>query len=127
MAYTWDEAIQIVLREAGEALHYTEITDRIIARALRNEEAIGATPAQTVNATINSSLNRPNSPYVRVRAGEFALRSELSIESAPAPAQDIEDAPTGALKAFGMYWRRELVIWSRGARLLVDKAGVPQT
>lgn len=119
---TWDEAVQIVLREAGEALHYTEITERIIAKALRGEE-VGATPAQTVNATINSSLNRPNSPYVRVRMGEFALRSELSIEASSNPTPAVEEAPTGALKAFGMYWRRELVIWIRGTRILGRQSG----
>lgn len=119
---TWDEAVQIVLREAGEALHYTEITERIIAKALRGEE-VGATPAQTVNATINSSLNRPNSPYVRVRAGEFALRSELSIEATSIPAPVVDEVPTGALKAFGMYWRRELVIWTRGTRMLGRQSG----
>jgi hypothetical protein len=122
-AKTWDEAVQEVLREAGEALHYTEITERIIAKGLRGEE-VGATPAQTVNATINYSLGRPNSPYVRVRMGEFALRSELSIESATAAKPDMEEeVATGALRAFGMYWRRELVIWTRGSRILGRQSG----
>ena len=74
---TWDEAIQAILAEAGGSLHYAEISERIIAKRLRGPDEIGATPAQTVNATINSSLRQQHSPYIRVRMGEYALRSEI--------------------------------------------------
>jgi hypothetical protein len=120
---TWDEACQSVLREADGALHYTEIAERIVEKGYRGED-VGATPAQTVNATINNSLRQPNSPYVRVRMGEYALRSELRIETpAPETIQRPEEPATGALKAFGMYWRREFVVWPRGARLLGKQTG----
>jgi hypothetical protein len=121
---TWDEACQAVLRDADGALHYTEIAERIVSQGLRGED-VGATPAQTVNATINNSLRQPNSPYVRVRMGEYALRSELRIEppAAGVAERPVEEPASGALKAFGMYWKRELVIWSRGTTLLGKQSG----
>jgi len=120
---TWDEAIQSVLREAGSALHYTEIAERIAARGLR--ESLGATPAQSVNATISQSLHDPDSQYVRVRMGEYALRSELQRD-APTPTAEeaaVEEPNTGELKAFGMYWRRENAIWTGAQRLLGKQSG----
>lgn len=120
---TWDEAIQTVLREADGALHYTEISDRIVARGLRGGDEIGATPAQTVNARISSSMRQPNSPYVRVRMGEYALRTNIAEAQTVEAEVEAEEPASGALRAFGMYWRRELVIWMRGAKLLGRQTG----
>lgn len=119
---TWDEAVQAVLREAGGALHYSEIAERIVAQGLREE--VGATPQQTVAATISMSLREVDSPYVRVARGEYALRSELQIGTVAPSAPELvaEEAVTGALKAFGMYWQRGLVMWAR-PRLLGKQAG----
>jgi hypothetical protein len=113
---TWDEACQTILREASGALHYTEIADRIVAQGLREE--VGATPAQTVAATISLSLREPNSPYVRVRRGEYTLQSELRESIAIPETAKAEEPETGALKSFGMYWQRSLVLWTRGTQLL---------
>lgn len=120
---TWDEAVQAVLRQAGGALHYSEIAERVVAQGLR--EDVGATPNQTVAATISMSLRETDSPYVRVARGEYALRSELQIDIADTstPETAAEEPATGALKAFGMYWRRELVIWSSRTRLLGQQTG----
>lgn len=120
---TWDEAIQAVLREADGALHYTEISDRIVAMGLRGGDEIGATPAQTVNARISSSMRLQNSPYVRVRVGEYALRTNLADARIGDEEGETEEPESGALRAFGMYWRREWVIWTRGARLLGRQTG----
>jgi hypothetical protein len=121
---TWDEAIQIVLREAGGALHYVEIAERIVAKGLRGDD-VGATPAATVAASISQSIRLPTTPYIRVRRGEYALRSELPIApSGQAPIDTIDDTgETGALQAFGMFWRREFVLWNQGAKLLGKQSG----
>ena len=59
---TWRDAIDAVLSASPTALHYQEITERIISQGLRT--SLGATPAATVNAQIGISIdsNRPFSP-----------------------------------------------------------------
>jgi hypothetical protein len=52
---SWDEAIKRVLTEAGGALHYGEITDRIIASKLRR--SFGVTPKDTVATILSLSLS----------------------------------------------------------------------
>lgn len=52
---TWRDAIDAVLSASPTALHYQEITERIISQGLRT--SLGATPAATVNAQISISIN----------------------------------------------------------------------
>jgi hypothetical protein len=114
---TWDEAIQVVLKNAKGALHYTEIADRIANQKLKQK--VGATPANTVAAVISGSLHSDDSPYQRVARGEYALKDTL--QEAPPETEAINDAVTqdaGALRAFGMYWQRDLVLWTGKPRLL---------
>ena len=51
---TWQEAIMTVLQEAGEALHYKEITRRIIDEKLRTE--YGDTPENTVSERLTRGM-----------------------------------------------------------------------
>jgi hypothetical protein len=51
---TWRQAIDKVLGASSTALHYTEITERIISEGYRKN--LGATPSATVNAKIASSI-----------------------------------------------------------------------
>jgi hypothetical protein len=80
---------------------------------------VGATPAQTVANYLSTSLREKASPYLRVARGEYTLRAVA--EQGPREQLDGADAEqvaeTGALRAFGMFWQRELVVWS-GAKLL---------
>jgi hypothetical protein len=128
---TWQKAIQKVLAGSTGPLHYKEITDRILADGLR--ENIGATPVATVSAQITQSIKKEGSesPYVRVAKGTYALAVK-STESAgnalaPSAAQAAEDTPDeeddvdeqyAVFTAFGMFWRRESVEWSRSPKLL---------
>ena len=55
--------------------------------------------------------------------GEYTLKSNLDTgprnEIEAIPTKEEEDDPeTGALKAFGMYWQRDQVIWSGRTRML---------
>jgi hypothetical protein len=104
---SWNEAIQEVLKEAGTSLHYTEITQRILDGQLT--KSVGATPIDTVATVLAASLKKPNSPYQRLGRGEYALKEALA---SPILAKDSEgDESTGALQAFGVYWRRDQVNW----------------
>lgn len=114
----WEEAIQSVLAHASGALHYTEIAERIVSKGLR--KSVGATPAQTVASHLSTSLRDESSPYLRVGRGEYTLRAVADKGAAAAPLIEKEaetDLESGALRAFGMFWRRDLVFWS-GSKLL---------
>lgn len=60
---TWRDAIDAVLSASPTALHYQEITERIISQGLRT--SLGATPAATVNAQISTSIDS-NWPFSAV-------------------------------------------------------------
>ncbi len=139
---TWREAIVLVLTESGEALHYSEISDRILSQGYYR--TAGATPADTVNAQISSSIKHegPASPFIRVAKGTFALRAsglsampprhrgtQPSVVTAPAqdgqaaavdiPALEADEADEAAaiVRSFGMYWDRNLVVWRNDPKM----------
>ena len=111
MSLTWDQAIQSVLRDKGRPMHYTDIADEIIKQGLR--DSVGATPARTVNAMMN--YHYPER-YVRLGEGLYALNTwpvasdALKIEPIESEQADHE---TGAINAFGMFWRRDWINWER--------------
>jgi HB1, ASXL, restriction endonuclease HTH domain len=114
----WETAIQRVLNSADGALHYTEIAERIVSNGLR--VSVGATPAQTVASHLSTSLREKSSPYLRVGVGEYTLRTvaeKSSKDELDAGKSVGHEAETGALRAFGMFWQRDLVLWS-GTKLL---------
>jgi restriction system protein len=67
------EAVEAILTEAGEPLHYTEITRRILARELWKTE--GKTPEETVNARLSVDIKnkKSSSLFRRTDKGTFAL------------------------------------------------------
>ncbi len=56
---TWRDAIQRVLREAGEPMHYADVGDEIAKQQLRTN--LGATPASTVTAVVTSEIREHRS------------------------------------------------------------------
>ena len=116
---SWRDAITKVLKESPEPLHYAEIAARVAERGLRTE--LGATPAATVSAQLTTSIKKqgPNSPFEWVSKGVYRLRDEKSAsvsgpEALKILVADEEDEPeTGLINAFGMYWLRESVLWSK--------------
>lgn len=116
----WKDAISQVLQDAGEALHYSEIAERIVELELRT--SLGATPAATVNATINMSMqgDGADSPYYRASRGHYGLRSQQTQPPTPAPDSNDDDQPTdtGVVRALGMFWLRSNVYWKSTPQLL---------
>ena len=122
----WEEAIQKVLANADSALPYAEIAERIVSSGLRR--SVGATPAATVASYLSTSLRDKGSPYLRVDRGIYTLKK--TAENGPtkpakgeAPEETIEP---GALQAFGMFWQRDLVVWT-GKPKLLGKQGIGAT
>ena len=122
---TWKKAIEEVLGSSTTPLHYTEITERIIAEGLKVK--FGATPAYTVNARITASIKNDgdSSPYVRISKGTFAMRAGASPVSVVSPKLTPDVNESGDLEeqyevvtSFGMFWRREAVEWTATPKLL---------
>jgi hypothetical protein len=117
---TWPDAIQRVLAGADGPLHYADIAERIASTGLRR--SVGATPAQTVANYLSTSLrDNKMSPYLRVGRGEYTLKvATETVNDADAVAE------TGALRAFGMFWRRDSIVWT-GPPKLLGKQGTGAT
>jgi hypothetical protein len=114
---SWKDAIITVLSESKEPLHYTDITERILSRGLKTTS--GATPVATVNAHIAASIKHDGeaSPFIRVARGLFTLRANNGTGiSLKATETDIETSAE-VIRAFGIYWQREHVVWRRQPRL----------
>lgn len=116
----WKEAIVQVLQDAGEAMSRSEIAEAIVAKKLRT--SVGATPANTVVSYISSSIasEGESSPFIRVGRGEYALRSmtETPVQSAQEKMFEASEEQSGGIKAFGIYWSRDLVLWKSKPMLL---------
>lgn len=115
MNMKWSDAIQEVLKQSSEAMHYAAIADAIVAQRLR--EDVGASPPTTVNVTLNQSIrgDGKNSPFVRVSEGHYWLRDSLNNSTqrgAAAPGGDDDEASVGLINGYGMYWRRSEVGWT---------------
>lgn len=127
---TWHEAIQHVLAEKGEPMHYQDVTDRIFELDLRRN--YGATPRRTVNSHLTTSIKRDRtaSPYIQVAKATFALRTALSTNAKHSPGRisydealesSVEEAEleeVGLIQAFGMYWQRDAVHWRNNPSIL---------
>lgn len=122
---TWRKAIDKVLGSSATALHYNEITERIISEGLRKN--LGATPAATVNAQISASIKHDgdSSPYIRVSKGTFAMRAGASGVSIVAPklTPDVAESEESEeqyeiITSFGMFWRKEAIEWTATPKLL---------
>jgi hypothetical protein len=121
---TWPEAIQQVLSASEDALHYEDITNRIIELGLRTN--LGATPSFTVSSAISTSLKKKgeNSPFIRVSEGMYHLRSLNRVSIAPTPKQSdssflgTEDESHDIITSLGMFWRRDAVDWGSNPKVL---------
>ena len=130
---SWNAAIVKVLRSSEDALTPIEIADRIVAEDLR--DSYGATPQATVAVIISKSMTSlgEKSPFVRVGRGEYTARGQdksktttqtrsreqgVVGEDASAIQQDKELTPAGGVRALGMYWTRDAVLWAREPKLL---------
>ena len=114
---SWEQAITLVLREHGGAMRYTDIAAEISTKGLKSV----ANPAASVATTFSKSISDGHQNFLRIGNGEYALRESLAQTQVPGnmSEQIVEEEPeTGALRAFGMFWQRDYVVWSASPRLL---------
>lgn len=107
-----------VLAKNGEPMHYTDITQAIATRGLKTK--VGATPAASVAAAISISLQSDGdkSPFLKVGRGAYALKPTREAVAKKTGAPPEEEDETGFINAFGMYWRRDNVLWTATPKLL---------
>ena len=88
---TFTEAAAEVLRLAGKALHYKEITELAIEKNLLSH--VGKSPEVTMGARLAALLKKEdkNNPIIRVKPGVFGLR-DWSDKKPRRGAKD-EEAP----------------------------------
>jgi restriction system protein len=86
-------AVQTVLEQAGEPLHYREITKRALEKGLWTTN--GLTPHETVNARLAVDIIKrgPDSPFQRTGKGVFALRSWMLSEFQASLPKDVDRPP----------------------------------
>lgn len=125
---SWAEAIKRVLRDEGKPLHYADIAQAIIDRGYKTN--VGATPAQTVAASISGYLQ---GVVVRTQRGVYALaedgfgantpagsrQAKPTIASEPSIEADEDKSEMGLINAFGMFWRRSEARWDKGSTRLL--------
>lgn len=129
MNKSWKDAVIAVLSESDSAMHYTDIAEEISKKGLRDD--LGATPANTVAATISTDIknNGPGSIFVKAsERGYYMLNASLSSktpakksakpQSKKSSSTASEDDKVAAINAFGMYWRRDYVQWKQAPQLL---------
>lgn len=115
----WIQAIEQVLGDANGPMSSLEIADEIDSKRLREE--VGATPSNTVASRISTSIRDKceKSPFVRIGRGQYSLRSKLMAQGISQGQVSIDDEPVaGGVRAFGVYWSRFSVNWSKKSRLL---------
>jgi hypothetical protein len=116
----WKEAIVKVLAKSGEPMHYTDVFQAIADQGIKSK--FGATPTATVSATLTMSLKNDGekSPFLRVSRGVYTLKPGEAVPGGKAPAPAVEEGKdqTGFINAFGMYWQREYVLWTKTPKLL---------
>ncbi len=114
---TWRQAIEKVLSNNKGAMHYTDLTDKIIEEGLRT--TLGATPAATVSGNLSQGINGEgaNCPFQKVGKGLYLWKRPSGIAQTPLPIQSNEEGEDGSepqygiISSFGMYWRREEIEW----------------
>lgn len=107
---TWRDAIVKVLKDAGTPLHYTDITECILAQELRAN--VGATPSNTVYANLRKEIHKE--VFEWIAPGIFRLRGGSNLDHGE---DNSDDDSGGPIMALGMFWERDLVDWTKKPKI----------
>jgi hypothetical protein len=119
---TWRKAIDRVLGEAPGAMHYTELTDKIIEEGLRS--SLGATPATCVNVELGMAIRGEGDrcPFQKVGRGLYIWKQKEGITGPPSASlgevEEEEEVQYDVVSSFGMFWRREEINWVSTPKIL---------
>jgi hypothetical protein len=119
---TWRKAIEKVLSEAPGAMHYREITEKIIDDGLRS--SLGATPARTVYAELYTAIRDEGDscPFQKIGEGLFVWKEKAGITQRVSIREEEEsdesEVQYEVITSFGMFWRREWIEWGPTPKIL---------
>lgn len=116
---TWRKAIEKVLSAAVGAVHYKDLTDKIIEENLRI--SLGATPSRTVNAHLTTAIKNEGEgcPFQKVGKGLFIWKACGQKLVDPVKETEEEDeVQYDIISSFGMFWRREAIEWAATSKIL---------
>lgn len=119
---TWRKAIEKILNDAPGAVHYKDITDKIVEDGLRT--SLGATPAATVSALLATAIKKegPDCPFQKVGKGLYIWKKKAGITQPPEVDQTEEDGTEEEqyeiISSFGMFWRRQAIEWVSNPKIL---------
>ena len=119
---TWRKAIEKVLSEASGAIHYKDLTERIIQDGLRS--SLGATPAATVSAHLTTAIKEEGvaCPFQKIGRGLYIWKAKAGITQLPPPQQgeseEEEEEQYDIITSFGMFWRRDSIDWMSTPKIL---------
>lgn len=121
---TWRKAIEKVLSATPSAVHYKDITEKIITTGFR--VSLGATPAATVSAHLTTAIKKEGSacPFQKVGRGLYIWKKNAGITQIPTAGEpgdddlEIDEEQYDVISSFGMFWRREEVEWISTPKIL---------
>jgi hypothetical protein len=119
---TWRKAIDKVLSEAPGAMHYRDLTEKIIQDGLRS--SLGATPQGSVSVELNSAIKKEGDkcPFQKIGRGLYVWKAKAGITQKPsAPAEEPEEEDEvqyEIISSFGMFWRRDMIDWVSTPKVL---------
>lgn len=112
MEIGWKEAVLEVLNASDEPMHYTDIAAEVSNKGLKSD--LGPRPATAVSTVISVSFKTENdaSPFVRIGRGMYWLKDKAKKDKVSEEQEAKEEQqPGGLVKAFGVFWEREKIIW----------------
>lgn len=119
----WRKAIEKVLSEAPGAIHYRDITDKIIEDGLRVN--LGATPAASVSSSLTTAIKNEGGkcPFQKVGRGLYIWKKKAGITKLPEDTEleiddDTEEEQYDIISSFGMFWSREAIAWRSNPKIL---------
>src|ERR1700675_1715051 len=119
---TWRKAIEKVLSEAPGAMHYKDITEKIIQDGLRS--SLGATPASTVVSVAITAIKNEGEkcPFQKIGRGLFVWKVKAGITQKPSitveSSEEEAEVQYEIITSFGVFWRREAIEWVSTPRIL---------
>ena len=119
---TWRKAIEKVLSEAPGAMHYKDITEKIIQDGLRS--SLGATPSATVYAQLHYPIKNEGSecPFQKIGPGLFIWKAKAGIahnsDLTTQEPEEEQEVQYEIISSFGMFWRRDAIEWMATPKIL---------
>lgn len=117
---TWRKAIEKVLSESNGAVHYSDLTEKIIQDRLRLN--LGATPASTVSAYLTTAIREEGvkCPFQKIGRGLYIWKAKAGIvpPSTSQMGESEKEEQYDIITSFGMFWQREAIDWVSTPKIL---------